>query len=36
MYITEKPPRAIAGIATGFALSAVLWVVIGAVVAVVA
>lgn len=29
MYRIEKPPRAVSGLATGFMLSGVLWVVIG-------
>ncbi len=36
MYRADKPPRAIAGLAAGFALSAVLWVVIGTFIAIVA
>lgn len=35
MYRVEKPPRAMSGLATGFLLSATLWVVIGAVIAII-
>lgn len=33
MYRIERPPRAMSGLATGFLLSATLWVVIGTAIA---
>lgn len=34
MYRIEKPPRAISGLATGFLLSATLWIMIGTAIAI--
>lgn len=36
MYRVDKPPRAIAGLATGFVLSGLLWVIIGTIIAAIA